>query len=106
MALESKMNTNFEEINSLIKRETDRISGNIPFHTLFSSDFMKVYTNFNSISELLTQGGYENADSVKEIEAILDDKFDKYIEDNTKFSFWNEMYKKAGQEYVSKSSKL
>lgn len=106
MGLESKMSSDFEEIDKLIKKETRRLSGNIPFDALFNKNFMSMYTNFDTLEELLSSGGYENAESEKDIEKIQNDEFDKYIEANTKFSSWNQMYTKAGQVYVSTDCKL
>lgn len=73
---------------------------NVPFSELFTQKFMRQYTKFSSISELLDDCGYGEL-SQQEFEAIPEKEIDAKISERTKFKSWQEMLNAAGTDYVS-----
>ncbi|MCO5388592.1 hypothetical protein [Desulfosporosinus sp.] len=68
--------------------------GSIPFTALFPSQFMQQYTQFKSIEELLSSGGFE-VNSEEDYEAIPDEDIDAHVAKTTKFNSWKEMLTNA-----------
>lgn len=88
-------------IDNLTKKveKASKESISISFDELFPTSFMKKYTSYNSIDSFLKDVGIENQTEFKNFpETILD----KYVVQNTKFSSWEAMHKKAVEEYTSK----
>lgn len=73
----------------------------ISFGELFSTSFMRKYTSFSSMDELLDAGGFK-VESQEDFEAIPDIEFDKHIAAYTKFKNWDEMLSEATSQYVIK----
>lgn len=73
---------NFDSLNNL--------KGSMDFTDLFPGEFMKQYTKFESIQELLSSGGFF-INSEEDYEAIPDQDIDAYIQKTTKFGSWREM---------------
>lgn len=71
----------------------------VNFDELFSTSFMKKYTSYNSISSFLKDIGVKNQ---TEFENLPETILDKHVVQNTKFSSWQAMLNKAGEEYISK----
>lgn len=81
-------------------RELERTK-QVSFGELFTASFMKKYTSFSTMDELLKAGGF-NVESQEDFEAIPDAEFDKHIAATTKFKNWEEMLNEATSHYVSK----
>ena len=73
----------------------------VSFKELFPNSFMKKYTSFSSMEELLDKSGFD-VKSTEDFKAIPEDLFDKYISSNTKFKSWEEMLEKATSQYSIK----
>lgn len=73
----------------------------VTFGELFPSSFMRKYTSFSSMDELLNAGGFK-AESQEDFESIPDDEFDKHIAANTKFNTWEDMLSEATSQYTAK----
>ena len=73
----------------------------VSFGELFPASFMRKYTSFSFMSELLNAGGFE-VESQEDFEAIPDDTFDKHIAANTKFKTWKDMLSEATSQYAAK----
>lgn len=73
----------------------------VSFGELFTTSFMRKYTSFSSMDELLAAGGY-NIESQEDFEAIPDTEFDKHIAATTKFRNWEEMLSEATTQYVTR----
>lgn len=73
----------------------------VSFEDLFSTSFMRKYTSFSSMDELLDAGDFK-VESQEDFEAIPDDEFDKYIAANTKFKNWEDMLSEATSQYAAK----
>lgn len=74
---------------------------NVSFDELFPASFMREYTSFSSMDELLDAGGFK-VESQEDFEAIPDMKFDKHISANTKFKSWEDMIGEATSQYAAK----
>ncbi|KUO71244.1 MAG: hypothetical protein APF81_24190 [Desulfosporosinus sp. BRH_c37] len=70
----------------------------ITFTELFTSEFMRLYTQFESIEELLTSGGFE-VNSEEDYEAISDEDIDAHVANTTNFCSWEEMLIEAIEAY-------
>ena len=73
----------------------------VSFGELFSGSFMRKYTSFSSMDELLNAGGF-NVESQEDFEAIPDAEFDKHIAATTKFKCWEDMLSEATTQYAAK----
>ena len=73
----------------------------VSFKELFPNSFMKKYTSFSSMEELLDKRGFD-VKSTEDFKAIPADLLDKYIASNTKFKSWEEMLEKATSQYAMK----
>lgn len=73
----------------------------VSFSELFPPAFMKKYTSFSSMDELLIAGGF-HVESQEDFKAIPDDEFDKHIAATTKFSSWEDMKSEAASQFALK----
>lgn len=70
---------------------------------LFTSEFMKLYTQFDSIEEFFSSGGFE-INSEDDFEAIADTEIDAHVMETTNFTSWKEMLTEAVDEYTIEKS--
>lgn len=86
-----------------MQRAAEELDGTheVPLAELFTSSFMRKYTNFASFDSLLASGGF-HAETSEEFEAIPEELLDKHISATTRFKSWKEMLGKASELYVSK----
>lgn len=73
----------------------------VSFGELFPASFMRKYTSFSSMDELLDAGGFK-VESQEDFEAIPDTAFDKHIAANTRFRSWEDMLGEATSQYATK----
>lgn len=73
----------------------------VSFGELFPASFMRKYTSFSSMDELLDASSFKS-ETQEDFEAIPDDEFDKYIAANTKFKTWEDMLGEATSQYAAK----
>ena len=79
---------NFEDEPNRLQEMTNNVD--VVFLTkLFTSKFMHQYTQFESIEELLSSGGFE-VNSQEDYEAIPDEDIDAHVVKTTKFGSWKE----------------
>lgn len=95
--------TGLDQLQKDIKKMKDnaeRLSKKtqVSFDELFTTEFMRKYTNFSSIDELLDDCGYGDL-SKDEFEARPD--IDIKISERTKFKSWQEMVDTAVRDYAS-----
>ena len=91
-----KISNNFNE--KLKKLESLSTPERVSFDELFNEEFMKKYTNFLNITELLTK---LNISSIDDIEKNID-ALNLEIKSNSHFSSWEEMRIVAGREHFTK----
>lgn len=70
---------------------------------IFTPEFMRLYTQFESIEELLSAGGFV-INSEEDYEAIPDEDIDAHIAKTTNFQSWKEMLTEATDTYLNKNS--
>lgn len=73
----------------------------VSFDELFSNSFMRKYTQFSNFDEFLKAGNFI-VNSQEDFEAIPDNEMDLHVGRATKFSSWQDMLGKAGEEYALK----
>ena len=71
----------------------------VSFDKLFTRAFMKKYTRYSSLDELLEAGGFQ-ATTNKEFEAIPEKELDAHIAKTTKFKSWEDMMDEAVSLYL------
>lgn len=76
-------------------------TSHVSFEELFPVSFMRKYTSFSSMDELLDAGGFK-VESQEDFEAIPDIEFDKHIRENTRFKSWEDMLGEATSQYAAK----
>ena len=69
-------------------------SNAVSFTELFTPEFMRLYTQYESIEELLSSGGFE-VNSEEDYEAIPDEDIDAHVAKTTNFRSWKEMLTEA-----------
>lgn len=96
------MTTRISSIDDLIGN-LERLDGtrSVPFDQLFPRPFMHRYTNFGSIEEMLEKSGFK-VETMEDFAAIPDEEWDRYVNENTRFSSWDEMQERAVEEYTLK----
>jgi len=85
-----------------LEKKADRSMSMVSFNDLFTTSFMTTYTQFSDFKELLNTGKF-NVNSLQDFMAILDDKFDVFINKTTKFPTWEKMQSTAVAEYLKKT---
>ncbi|PTF68557.1 hypothetical protein [Staphylococcus chromogenes] len=99
-----KRNKDFYKALDKLEKNAKNMHGttNVDFDELFNENFMKKYTNKINICEFIessglnvhTQDDFNNISSTPE--------WQHYVNENSRFSTWSEMYKKAVGEYSFK----
>jgi hypothetical protein len=94
------------EINGLdsLKEQIEEIAdleGGVPMVEIFTPEFMKMYTDFESFDELLEASSW-TVESQADFEAIPEDEFDTYIDENTEFPSWQVMYETGTNQYLER----
>lgn len=75
--------------------------GNIPLEKLFHNSFMAKHSNSNSFAEFMEKGNFQ-ADTLREINNIQDELFDRHVARETEFADWQAMLNTANKEYEAK----
>lgn len=70
----------------------------VTFGELFSESFMRKYTEFSSLPELLSAGGF--GEDV--LDSLPNAAFDKHVATHSQFSDWYAMYSRARNDYLDK----
>jgi hypothetical protein len=89
----------FEKLQRKVKKLEK--TQNIPFDKLFNSSFMGSYTQYSNIYEFFKEGGFK-IETQKDFEKLPEEKLDKQVRKSTRFSSWNEMLTKAGENWLAK----
>jgi len=88
----------FKEMEKELDQYEDR---KISFDDLYPEEFMQEYTDYNSISEMLSKSDFE-IEKQDDFENIPEDEWNDYIDNCTDFDNWEEMRSKAVKEWVEK----
>lgn len=68
----------------------------IPLPELLPDDFIRKYTDFQTLQEMVDASGIEK------VEEIGNKEFSKFVSTHTQFITWEEMQKAAGIEYTKR----
>jgi len=86
-----------------LQRKLKKLDGthNVSYDELFNASFMNRYTQHSTIDEFFVAGGFE-FETEEEFEKIPEDKVNKHVQAVTKFNTWQDMFTKAGENWVAK----
>lgn len=88
-----------------LQRRAQNLNGPVPFDDLFPPEFMRRYTDFKSIEEML--GGFGTPiETTEDFERIPDADWNVFVKEKTRFKSWEDMQSKAGQEYAERRLNL
>jgi SPX domain protein involved in polyphosphate accumulation len=68
----------------------------VPLPDLLTDDFIRKYTDFQTLQAMLDASGIENK------EDIGNEEFSKFVATHSRFSSWEEMLNTAGPEYFKR----
>jgi hypothetical protein len=75
------------------------LSGPVAFEDLFPPEFMRRYTDCKSIDEMFSS---LVVGSQEDLEALPVADLDKLVQSKTRFTSWDAMKAKAGEEYMER----
>ena len=71
----------------------------VSFDELFTANFMKKYTDFTSMEAFCDAAGIKTEEDFR---AMPESTLDAHVAKTTRFSNWDNMLAKAGEEYIAK----
>ena len=90
-----------KELETRLKKEK------IHLEEILDEEFMTTYTSFDSLPEFISHSKlfpqYNKIMNKETLESISIKKFDDYIQKNTSFSNWKELFHTAVEEYIKKN---
>ena len=94
----------FDELISELEEKQKKIEeldgyNEVKFEDLFPPNFMKEYTDFESIEEMFDVSPFE-LESQDDLKSIPEDKMDKFINENTEFGSWEDMIGEAQELWL------
>lgn len=98
----SKNNKDFSRALKRMGSNAQSMNGtsNVDFNDLFSTEFMKKYTNKTDIYEFIEASNLD-VHSQEDFNAVMQtNDWNHYVKRNTRFNSWHEMYEKALGEYT------
>jgi hypothetical protein len=98
-----------DDLEGAIKEAIDDALGDIdlgeeneiPFTELFTPEFMRLYTSFTDIESFFDASPWE-VEGQADFEAIPEDDFDAYVDENTEFPDWETMLDTASERYLER----
>jgi hypothetical protein len=93
--IQNKLNVLQHDIEKITKEER------VTLNDLFPSSFMRKYTQFSTINEMVNNSPFK-VESEVDFKNIPDNDWDVYVREKTSFQSWNEMKSKAAEEYMGK----
>ncbi|MGC7870721.1 hypothetical protein ACPUYX_04215 [Desulfosporosinus sp. SYSU MS00001] len=77
------------------------MENNVTLSEICTPEFMKLYTQFESIEEFFSAGGF-NVTTEEDYDAIPDKTIDAYVANTTNFPTWKEMLTEAADNYIKR----
>jgi hypothetical protein len=86
-----------------LQHRAESLSGEhqVQLSDLFTSEFMLLNTDFESIDALFEASGY-NVKSQDDLDSIPIEPFDAFVRSRTRFASWDDMKGAAAQNYMAK----
>jgi len=100
--------TGLDEIRRKLEKLQHRVAnlnGPVSFDDLFPPEFMRRYTDFLTMDDMIKASGHE-VKTAADFEAIPDDEWDNLVNERTRFKDWSEMKNKAAGEYAERRLNL
>lgn len=95
-----KSNTNgLKKLSNNLEELGNKKSISLP--ELMPADFISKYSQYENVEKLFEHSGF-NIESQDDFSAIPDDEWGEFISKNTSFTSWEEMQKKAVEEFTRK----
>ena len=82
--------------------ESDEITGETDVLSLFTPDFMSHYTKFDNLVDFIAASG-QDFTSQDSWNSIQNGEIDSFIQQNSDFDSWEDMYTTAGNEFLQKA---
>ena len=73
-----------------LSRNAQNVNGPAAFDDLFPPEFMRRYTDFHSIDEMVKASG-KQVESSEDFERMQDAEWDAFVQSRTRFKGWNDM---------------
>ena len=89
----------FQRQIDAFQRKVEEIHGEHKLSELLTPAFLRQYTQFTSIEDLIEKSGF-NIESQADFDTISQTERDAFIASHTQFSSWDEMLHKALEEYL------
>ena len=90
-----------KDIESRLKKD------DIHLEEILDEEFMTTYTSFDSLHEFIVNSKlfpqYKKAMNKELLESVSIKKFDHYIQKNTSFANWKELFHVAVEEHIKKN---
>jgi len=95
--------SDFEKKLNELSKNVDKISGKNTYalEEIFSKQFMMKHTNANSIGNFFDNSPFR-IESQEDFESLPEEKLDKYVAENTRFSTWSDMLGAATEKLIAK----
>ena len=84
-----------------LHRRARSLNGPVPFEELFPPEFMRRYTDYKTIDEMIAAVGTP-VRSTDDFERIPSDVWESIVRGKTRFNTWDDMQRKAGEEYAAR----
>lgn len=97
-----KIKFSFSGHESEFLDESDEITGETDVLSLFTSDFMSRYTKFDNLVDFIAASG-QDFTSQDSWSSIQDGEINSFIQQNSDFDSWEDMYTTAGNEFLQKA---
>ncbi|AFM40685.1 hypothetical protein Desaci_1693 [Desulfosporosinus acidiphilus SJ4] len=94
------LGTHIQEPHGSFASEENNSGKTVTLSDIFRSEFMKLYTQYESIEELLTAGGFE-VNTEDDYDAIPDEAINAHVAKTTNFRSWKEMLTEAAEDYLN-----
>ena len=82
-----------KNLNKLTKEMKSLEKQDISFDELFKPEFMRKYTQFKTINEMVDKSPFK-VENEEDFKNIPDEKWDNYVREKTSFQSWDEMMSK------------
>jgi hypothetical protein len=82
-----------------LQRRANNLSGPVGFEDLFPPEFMRCYTDCKTIDEFFADLPIE---SQADFEKLSVSELDQRVQAKTRFTSWDTMKAKAGEEYIER----
>jgi hypothetical protein len=90
-----------------LQHRAEAMSGTheVPVGQLFTSEFMLLHTDFDSLEAMFAAGGFA-VRSQADFEALPLESWNAFVAERTRFKDWEEMQQTAASEYMRRQLEL